>query len=409
MEFLLIKKMIKFILNKLGLKIKKIKKTHNLMQMSIPFYNFGQIPIFNQIGTFITSDGTKWPVYDNYRYKVKSCWNSVQSLININYLINNLKLEESNINKFNAFIGKYTISAPKEEIDRFALPLILKYADHFEFEETDNQHNPTPITSNKNLLQLLRNTKNKISLALSEHTNLPLGKALDILDVGCGRGVTTCAFAQLGFKATGIDNDYGGDANNHPYYKMRNRISKILDDEITFRAGDISRCPEVPDHSFDFITSISCLEHIIEIDDALNEMFRILRPGGTMLHSLNPFWCENGGHVLGTLDAPWLHTALSNEDFERYLLEWHPHEVEMAVPWFRQSLNKNITINSLQRSLIKAGFEIVKWQESIGNRNNVSAINQKLLHNIHKHHPDVTISDLLATDIIFVAKKMNNK
>ena len=61
-------------------------------------------------------------------------------------------------------------------------------------------------------------------------------------------------------------------------------------------------------------------------------MYRLLNPGGLMMHHLNPIWSENGGHALGTLDSPWLHVVLKEKEFERYLKEIHPFESDIAIP-----------------------------------------------------------------------------
>ena len=95
------------------------------------------------------------------------------------------------------------------------------------------------------------------------------------------------------------------------------------------------------------------VEHIQKLDKAISEMYRLLNPGGLMMHHLNPIWSENGGHALGTLDSPWLHVVLKEKEFERYLKEIHPFESDIAIPWTKKSLNRRITINSLQRLLIK--------------------------------------------------------
>lgn len=43
---------------------------------------------------------------------------------------------------------------------------------------------------------------------------------------------------------------------------------------------------DFPDNSFDVIFSSNVLEHIVDVDAALQEMRRVLRPGGVMFHSV---------------------------------------------------------------------------------------------------------------------------
>lgn len=51
------------------------------------------------------------------------------------------------------------------------------------------------------------------------------------------------------------------------------------------------------DNSFDFIFSVALMEHVAEIEDCLNELHRILRPGGAYYFIQAPFWsCAQGHH-----------------------------------------------------------------------------------------------------------------
>ena len=52
--------------------------------------------------------------------------------------------------------------------------------------------------------------------------------------------------------------------------------------------GDICNCPEIPDESFDIVSSTSVLEHVCEPWNAIKEMVRVLKPGG-YLHISAPF------------------------------------------------------------------------------------------------------------------------
>ncbi|MDE2713666.1 MAG: class I SAM-dependent methyltransferase, partial [Verrucomicrobiota bacterium] len=52
--------------------------------------------------------------------------------------------------------------------------------------------------------------------------------------------------------------------------------------------GDISKAP-FPDAYFDGITSLSVIEHGVDIDAYFSEMSRLLRPGGLLLTSTD-YW-----------------------------------------------------------------------------------------------------------------------
>ena len=48
--------------------------------------------------------------------------------------------------------------------------------------------------------------------------------------------------------------------------------------------NDISNCPEVPDNEFDITFSKNTLEHIRNIKEAMDEIYRITKPGGLTIH-----------------------------------------------------------------------------------------------------------------------------
>lgn len=59
---------------------------------------------------------------------------------------------------------------------------------------------------------------------------------------------------------------------------------------ITVQAGDITKCPHIPDESFDFIFSLDVFEHIDKPWLAGTEIQRLLRPGGVTMHSTLFSW-----------------------------------------------------------------------------------------------------------------------
>ena len=61
--------------------------------------------------------------------------------------------------------------------------------------------------------------------------------------------------------------------------------------------GDIRKAP-YPDDHFDVILSTSAFEHIHDFDVALQEMYRVLRPGGYLYSRFGPIWSTSYGHHL---------------------------------------------------------------------------------------------------------------
>ncbi len=70
------------------------------------------------------------------------------------------------------------------------------------------------------------------------------------------------------------------------------------------------------DNMFDIVISKSVFEHIKDPQKALAEIFRVLKPGGFVFITWNPFTSLTmGGHDAGIgYYYPWAHLRLSPED-----------------------------------------------------------------------------------------------
>jgi 2-polyprenyl-6-hydroxyphenyl methylase/3-demethylubiquinone-9 3-methyltransferase len=96
-----------------------------------------------------------------------------------------------------------------------------------------------------------------------------------ILDIGCGGGILTEEFAKRGGHVTGIDSSY----QSLVQAKAHARENEL---EIDYRVGNASAL-SFPDHAFDIVVASEVLEHIGNLDTALWEMARVLKPGGLFL------------------------------------------------------------------------------------------------------------------------------
>jgi SAM-dependent methyltransferase len=113
-----------------------------------------------------------------------------------------------------------------------------------------------------------------------------------LLDLGCGAGRHAFEALRRGARVTAFDYDE----------------AELKDVAATVRAmdiaggmpppgrsattrGDATRLP-FPDRSFDRIIAAEVLEHIPDDDDAIHELARVLRPGGTMAVTVPAFLAE---------------------------------------------------------------------------------------------------------------------
>lgn len=93
-----------------------------------------------------------------------------------------------------------------------------------------------------------------------------------ILDVGCGNGDFTTELLNMGFDVQGIDI---GDSS-----PLGERFTKV---DIQHQKYPF------PDNQFDVVFSKSVIEHLRDPDYMVDEIYRILKPGGTFV-CLTPSW-----------------------------------------------------------------------------------------------------------------------
>ena len=102
------------------------------------------------------------------------------------------------------------------------------------------------------------------------------GKGLNLLDVGCGTGYHLKRYKNHGFNIIGVD------GSSEMLNEARNS-----NPEIDFKQCDVDFIP-LPDKSFDVILCIEVLRYLPDITPCLNEITRLLKPGGIALVTASP-------------------------------------------------------------------------------------------------------------------------
>lgn len=94
-----------------------------------------------------------------------------------------------------------------------------------------------------------------------------------VLEVAPGPGYHAVELARLGFRVTGLD-------ISHTFVDIATAYARQVGVTVDFRQGDAAAMP-FDTGSFDLIVCQAAFKNFLEPVTALDEMYRVLRPGGT--------------------------------------------------------------------------------------------------------------------------------
>lgn len=127
-------------------------------------------------------------------------------------------------------------------------------------------------------------------------------RGASVLDVGCGDGVLLGAFKRAGFAATGVE----------PKQKACDIIERLH--KIPVHCGELKDAA-FSTSSFDLVTLIHVLEHLPDPRGTLQEVHRILKPGGRLIVEVPNHDCLEYG-IFGRYAYGW--------HIPRHLLHFNP-------------------------------------------------------------------------------------
>jgi ubiquinone/menaquinone biosynthesis C-methylase UbiE len=114
----------------------------------------------------------------------------------------------------------------------------------------------------------------------------PTDAGLRLLDVGCGTGHQLLRWRSYGYEVAGVD----GSDEMLAHAKENNPDAEL-------READARELP-FDDASFDRVTSIEVLRYLPDPERSIQEMARVLRPGGMCLATAAPLFALNGYAVV---------------------------------------------------------------------------------------------------------------
>jgi ubiquinone/menaquinone biosynthesis C-methylase UbiE len=104
-------------------------------------------------------------------------------------------------------------------------------------------------------------------------------KSAKVLDLGCGNGIASYAFASYGHQVSAVDPDPSGDVG---LAAVKN-VSEILSTGSITTFQSFAESLPFAENTFDVIYARQCLHHFSNLVQALKECRRVLKPGGLFL------------------------------------------------------------------------------------------------------------------------------
>jgi SAM-dependent methyltransferase len=177
---------------------------------------------------------------------------------------------------------------------------------------------------------------------------------LDVLDFGCGWGGETLWLAGQVRSVCGVDVD-----KNAVIQANKARVAMAISN-CRFEWSE-DGCLPFAAASFDVVLSTNTFEHVMDLDQAFRQIFRVLRPGGSLLSRFGPlFYSPHGYHLYWVCQVPYAHLLFGLDTIaimrsERGGSHKHP------ASWQDLGLNGK-RFDEYYRSVRNAGFDIVRFK-----------------------------------------------
>jgi SAM-dependent methyltransferase len=170
-----------------------------------------------------------------------------------------------------------------------------------------------------------------------------------MLDVGCGLGGKTVAYAEAGARVAGTDLSL-------EYAEQSEAYAAAHRSGAAFFVSDAAVLP-IPDGAFDTVVANDAMEHFAQPESALREMARVVRRGGAIWIFFTPHYSPLGSHLYDYLYTPWCHLLFTRGQLQaairvvlaRRAPEQGNEAIEQRVRRIMESYDRDLNHMSVRR------------------------------------------------------------
>jgi 2-polyprenyl-3-methyl-5-hydroxy-6-metoxy-1,4-benzoquinol methylase len=225
---------------------------------------------------------------------------------------------------------------------------------------------------------------------LQSVTTIPAGAR--ILDVGAAAGSFLIACDTLGYRGEGIE----------PWEEARRNAMKLAEYwEMSIRIVD-GTAESIPHEAdvFDVVHAASVIEHVMDVERAFAEIYRVLKPGGVFWFETASSMCPRQKEIRGFPLFGWYPEALKLR-IMKWAREVKPHLVGYtktpAIHWFTPSKARML--------LQKHGFKKVYERWELRGENEGGRAYRLALRVIRSSRLLMRLADVVVPDCAYAAIK----
>jgi len=182
-------------------------------------------------------------------------------------------------------------------------------------------------------------------------------KGKTVLDAGCGNGYLCRLLSKKGAEMVGVD-------VSRKSIEIAQAFEKKEPLGIEYHVGSICNLSMCADAAFDAVVSNLVLQDLQDLDGALRELHRVLKPGGKLVFSImHP--CFSSPPVHGWVRKPvdshrsedWLYWKVDHY-FDRSIEEWTYFDFPPTYSFHR-------TLSDYVNTLLRSGFALTAFAEPV--------------------------------------------